>query len=312
MDTPELNEALRRYLALDAREQEWTARQYARAGKDLKAELRKVATRIRTEGPDANLVSQQARLEVLIRQTAEELRVLAGRVDARVTTAARLAAEDAIYGARGTVERAPTAVFAQVNEAAVLQASTATVDGTRLAGLLEARVPGFAVEVRTLVVQGIVQGKNPNAMAAAAEKAIGRQGWNARTIMRTEMSRAYNDAARLTYQQAGVKEYQWLSAGDARTCPACLALHGTRYSTDEPRPSHPNCRCTCVPVVDGLRPVPSGDEVLRKMNPADRLAALGPGRLEAWHAGVPLSEMVVVRQHPVWGPTVAQRPLRDL
>src|SRR4051812_28378590 len=53
-----------------------------------------------------------------------------------------------------------------------------------------------------------------------------------------------------------VKEWEWLATLSDRTCGACLALDGRRFPlTVEFQPSHPNCRCTSIPVIDGVPPI---------------------------------------------------------
>lgn len=93
-------------------------------------------------------------------------------------------------------------------------------------------------------------------------------------VARTETIRAANEGARMTYEEAGIEEMEWLAADDA--CPICLTLNGRKvrvaegflkmgetlalddeedgtftpsYEAVTAPPAHPHCRCTIVPVV---------------------------------------------------------------
>lgn len=84
----------------------------------------------------------------------------------------------------------------------------------------------------------------------------------ARTISRTEIMRAANNASIDAYSQSDVVVgKQWLTAQDERTCPECAPLNGKIvklnkdfWSTDGEfeggnPPRHPNCRCDVLPVL---------------------------------------------------------------
>jgi SPP1 gp7 family putative phage head morphogenesis protein len=76
----------------------------------------------------------------------------------------------------------------------------------------------------------------------------------ARTIARTEVINAYNQSKMNMYKQAGLSQYEWLTALDERTCEECVALDGKVFdigSGDVP-PLHPNCRCCTVPVKEEI------------------------------------------------------------
>lgn len=72
----------------------------------------------------------------------------------------------------------------------------------------------------------------------------------ARTIARTEVSRAQTKALGDTMKTAGIERYLWIAALDTRTCEQCKSYHRREYEVDKgPMPvrdSHPNCRCVVV------------------------------------------------------------------
>lgn len=78
-----------------------------------------------------------------------------------------------------------------------------------------------------------------------------------------------------------------------------------------------NCRCTPIPVTGTERVRESfglsGPERFARLSPRNQLRVLGRGKWEAYRAGRLRLEDVVERvEHPVWGPTLRERPLRDL
>jgi HK97 family phage portal protein len=101
--------------------------------------------------------------------------------------------------------------------------------------------------------------------------------YGAERVARTETIWAWNEGARQGYKQSGIVEkLQWVSSGDQRSCDWCLDMDGriigidssffdkgdsyevngreldfTYEKIDHP-PIHPQCRCTIVPVLEGV------------------------------------------------------------
>jgi SPP1 gp7 family putative phage head morphogenesis protein len=80
------------------------------------------------------------------------------------------------------------------------------------------------------------------------------------TLTRTSMLTASNDGALALYNENAdvVAQVEWLTARDERVCRICQALDGQTWPLDDPErlhppgDSHPNCRCTIIPVVVDL------------------------------------------------------------
>ena len=140
------------------------------------------------------------------------------------------------------------------------------------------------------------------------------------------MLRASREAQRRMYEGSpAVMGYERVATQDARVCTACLALSGTVHKTDEIMPSHPNCRCVMVPrtpslaeitgdpsIPDLRSPAVTPEDILRGLDRDEILGILGPRRYRLMQDGVPLSEMVEVRQDPRWGPTTRIKPIKEL
>lgn len=114
-------------------------------------------------------------------------------------------------------------------------------------------------QISRVLADGIVRGDGARDIARAINDRVQRIGiTRARMLARTEVIRAYGEAALNTYEEAGVMgvgvQAEFLTAQDDAVCEECesLAQRGP-YSLEQARgmiPVHPNCRCAYVPVVE--------------------------------------------------------------
>ncbi len=84
---------------------------------------------------------------------------------------------------------------------------------------------------------------------------------------------------------------------DLRTCLICARSHAVIYRVDAPRPplpTHPRCRCTYVPIIDGEDPPEQTtyEEWLRRQHWTRQRKTLGATRYRLYRAGVPISRFV--------------------
>lgn len=182
--------------------------------------------------------------------------------------------------------------------------------------------------MRQTLMRGIAVGDNPrqaaNLMLARLEGVFDGGRRRAETIARTEMLDAHRHAARLARQTNHdlLVGWEWVTTFDARTCPACLSMHGRRFGVDDFGPEgHPNCRCTSVPALMSLRDLgfdvdepdtgvadaqawfwEQSDAVQRQIMGRERLRRLKAGELD-W------DDLSVRRENPGWRPSYAVRPL---
>ena len=110
----------------------------------------------------------------------------------------------------------------------------------------------------------------------------------------------------------------WLANLSARTCPSCVAMHGTEHDLDEPGPlDHQQGRCSRMPLVKPeLVPgtptskVESGAEWLQRQPEGVQRSVLGPRRFEAWQdGGYPVSRWAVRRESEAWRPSYGPGPI---
>lgn len=191
-------------------------------------------------------------------------------------------------------------------------------DSAPLHKLLKDAWPAAIKETSSALVEGIALGYGPKKIAKMMRDAIGGGLKRSLVISRTETLRSYRTASLETYRGYGpdvVRGYQRLADHSVRTCPLCLALDGKFYKLSSEFASHPNCRCTMVPVLKDapLHQWKYGPEWLADQSADRQRTILGPGRYDAWKAGLfDLRDAVRIVPNRTWGPSVRVVPLREL
>ncbi|MBR5289708.1 MAG: minor capsid protein [Erysipelotrichaceae bacterium] len=106
-------------------------------------------------------------------------------------------------------------------------------------------------ELSKLLQSGLIQGKNPRALAKELGKTFDTSKKNLERLMRTELARVQTEAQKQSFIRNGFEEYTFLSLSEGSgTCPICLGLNGKHFKvkymmpgTNAP-PMHPYCRCS--------------------------------------------------------------------
>jgi len=119
---------------------------------------------------------------------------------------------------------------------------------TELEGITEAMDQQISREL----ADGLSQGKNPRVIAREINNRVDKIGiTRARTLARTEVNRAQNEATLNRYTEHGIKKTVLLVGPGPCPTGVCDDAAG-EYTMDEARglvPIHPNCSCTWAPVV---------------------------------------------------------------
>lgn len=110
-----------------------------------------------------------------------------------------------------------------------------------------------AAAVKALLVKGVSLGDNPRTVARSIETRVGGalDGYRNRALViaRTEMLDVHREVAAMVEHDNKdlVTEWVWVASLDRRTCPSCLAMHGTRHPIAETGPDdHQQGRCARV------------------------------------------------------------------
>ena len=93
----------------------------------------------------------------------------------------------------------------------------------------------------------------------------------------------------------------------------CWAMHGTVHPNSEEFASHPNCRCTAVPIVEGGPRLTSGSERFKELSPENQKKILGTKKYEAYRDGrLDLPDLVKKGKDKEWGSYRAERSAKSL
>lgn len=114
-----------------------------------------------------------------------------------------------------------------------------------------------AQQLNRIFAGGIADGLGAEAIARQIDNSIVTiERTRARVLARTEVIRAHAEGQLDGFGKLGIEEVEgeveWLTAGDERVCPDCVALSGQIFTIEEARgliPLHPQCRCAWKPVI---------------------------------------------------------------
>ena len=104
-----------------------------------------------------------------------------------------------------------------------------------------------------IITNGFIQGKDNRVMVAELRKAMNMSAYRARNLIRTDSSYVANQGNKLSYEQNGTQEYEYLSVLDFKTSEKCRKLDGTIHKVKEAKvgvnfpPMHNFCRSTTAP-----------------------------------------------------------------
>jgi SPP1 gp7 family putative phage head morphogenesis protein len=176
-------------------------------------------------------------------------------------------------------------------------------------------------KARQALLTGVAAGWHPTTTARLLREALATSAYRAQRLARTETLRAYRAGTLELYRQSNVvKRWRWVAALSARTCGACLAMHGQVLELDDVVFDHPNGRCVAVPLTEqDLSLLTAGQDTLpdswlwfwqQSFEVRDRI--LGPLRHEALRRGyIGYNDIYHVRRTP-FGKTLGIRPLEQV
>ncbi len=317
---------------------------WRRAEHRLEVKLANVAHKIaqaRARGEIVNVswLYTEARLTLILTELDAEVAAYAAAVQDAIREGRLGAAQLALDHAESLVAmgmgQAPTGVtLAQVwngvNPAAINAMAASLTNGAPLAGLMAGLGGSLAVQAQDVLIDAVVQGRNPREVVAELRRLLGIPRSQAMTLARTEILGAYRQATSLSYKANSdvVESWVW-HAEIGGCCGACLAMHGTVHDVADPMSPHPNCRCAMVPKTRswadlGFEGIDEGDllDVERMMRDADaqlagagfsELAArFGPGKAKAILDGtLTRSDLVTRHWSNVWGSSVREATLGE-
>ena len=89
-------------------------------------------------------------------------------------------------------------------------------------------------DIAKLLESGLIQGKNPRALARDLKKTFNTSTFNAERLMRTELARVQTEAQKQSFIRNGFEEYEFIVNGGC--CPICEALKGKHFKVEKMMP----------------------------------------------------------------------------
>lgn len=263
------------------------------------------------------MLLNQVRYRELLVQLTNELERYTDYAERTITDRQGQLARLGVAHAHNAIEvQGVTAGFNRLPVEAVEYMVGLAGDGSPLRDLLVRSWPQAANGLTNELVTGVALGYNPRKVARLMAHGMTGSLDRMMTIARTEQLRTYRTASLASYRASGVVEgYVRLSARDSRVCPGCLAADGEEYPLDVPFQSHPQCRCTLVPKVQGfpLR-FQTGAQWFEEQPVKVQQAILGPTRYDLWASGQvrEFGEFASIRRNSTWGDAIVPATVREL
>lgn len=146
--------------------------------------------------------------------------------------------------------------FAQVDPTAIEELLKYPFNGANFSSRLWKQKDHLQAQLMESITTMMVQGKNPQVLAADFAKKMNAKKFDAYRLLHTESSFLMSEAAHTGYKADGVEKYQILSTLDSKTCGICGDKDGDVHEVDKAivgknmPPFHCFCRCTDVPYYD--------------------------------------------------------------
>ncbi len=227
----------------------------------------------------------------------------------------------------GRVPEGAIPSFTRLNPGVLESIVAQSGPGSPVAALFDAMPAGTAERISAKLTNGLALGKGMEEVAREVRPEVGGDLVRSVAIVRTESLRAYRSAAIENYAHNSdvVKGWQWSAQLSRRTCPVCIAMHGSIHPLEEPFGSHVNCRCVPIPytaswaelgfddIEEAVPEMQSGADWFGVQANATQQAILGPGKFDLYTSGeIDLPDVIGYRVNPVWGETRYERSIKDI
>lgn len=162
---------------------------------------------------------------------------------------------------------------------------------------------------------GLSLGQKPREMAAQITKVLDEPRWRSVTIMETETQRAFVDVLLDNYRSNAqvITGWLWNCRLSARSCAACIFLHGTIHPLTEVLEDHPRGQCFPTPYLASMNDVERGVDWFERQDDTTKRDILGSDvAWEAYKAGTSLEAFVGVRHDHGYSPMVYQKSVKQI
>lgn len=309
---------------------------WANAWADIEPELTAVLEDLATRGVRPGQVMKAERLKAVLAHLADELDRLTGHASSAITGRLRDLIDE-IGRAQAAIlasQLPPGQTLHQIREWSRVDPRQVNAIVARSTQQITSKLQPLAPQTEDLIrrelVKGVASGANPRKTARQMVRRV-QKAYNgelgltrALRVARTETLDAYRVAAHESrvLNRDLMTGWMWICELSPRSCPACIAEHGSIHPVDQIGPlDHVNGRCTGMPMTkswgdlgyDIPEPppiVPDAEKWFDRLTPAEQRGILGPSRFEAWKAGdYPRDQWSVLKDNPNWRKSIQISPV---
>lgn len=124
----------------------------------------------------------------------------------------------------------------------------------------------LATTLKDTLTNGLIRGESIEQMTKRLLTRIDASKSHARTLIRTESARIYEEATKESYKECGIEKYIYLATLDRKTSLICQELDMKSFPLDKAKagenypPMHPNCRSTTMADTKPLKRLARGSD----------------------------------------------------
>lgn len=124
----------------------------------------------------------------------------------------------------------------------------------------------LATSLKDTLTVGLIRGESIDQMTKRLLTRVEASQSRARTLIRTESARIYEEATKDAYKECGIEQYIYLATLDRRTSLICQELDMKSFSLKDAKvgenypPMHPNCRSTTMADTKPLKRLARGSD----------------------------------------------------
>lgn len=124
----------------------------------------------------------------------------------------------------------------------------------------------LATTLKDTLTNGLIRGESIDQMTKRLLTRIDASKSHARTLIRTESARIYEEATKESYKECGIEKYIYLATLDRKTSLICQELDMKSFPLDKAKagenypPMHPNCRSTTMADTKPLKRLARGSD----------------------------------------------------
>lgn len=267
---------------------------------------------------------REKRLKNLLAQVERQIRRFGGEATRIIEREQREAIKIAVRQAEETfqllTENYPDArsLGSTLNPRNVETAVGMMGDGSPIISYFEKQLaPLVAERIKSEVIKASAIGTNFKTIAKRLQETGGITKYRALSVARTEVNRVRRETTRSIYEDNAdiIDGWEWVASKSSRTCPLCLAMDGKVFKLKEAFPQHVACRCTLIPVIEGLprRKRTLGRDWFESQPDEVKGNILGKETFAAYRDNnLSLDDFVAFRNDKRFGKSVTRKPLAKI